>query len=357
MTTLSAIANELMAAQPPAAELWLDIGGTVVRVRSSSSELCARLARYFGDVVAPARDAADVNVTLVDAAPPRFPFVLRDWPREAGKLGQKERYADASDGRLVAKVRTGMQFLLTPRVNIAVGPCSLNLNQIVNFIIAQYLTRRLSEGWALCHAAAVAVGSAGLAIAASSGSGKSTLALHLVSSGSSFVSNDRALIRRNEAGCELLGVPKMPRVNPGTLLHNPELASLLSPERREELAALPPRELWQLEEKCDVMVPEVFGRGRSLHRVPLRALLVLSWVPDADAPARFERIDLGARPDLLGRVIKSPGAFHVSSDGAPSAGPDPEAYFRALRDVLVYEATGRVDFDMGVGFCRRLLER
>ena len=59
----------------------------------------------------------------------------------------------------------------------------------------------------------------GIGIAARAGAGKSTLALHLLSSGLSFVSNDRLLIKAGASGPELAGIPKMPRVNPGTLLN------------------------------------------------------------------------------------------------------------------------------------------
>lgn len=351
MIRLEAFVAALSRSHPPAAELWLDLAGVAVVVRSSSAALAASLARYFADAVSAPASRADIHVDLVEAVTPRLPMALRDWPREAGKLGPKEQYADTPDGRIVAKVRTGMVFVLTASARLAVGPCLENLNQVVNFIIALYIGRRLDDGWSLCHAAGVALGAEGLAIAARSGAGKSTLALHLMSAGLSFTSNDRLLIRRTGGRCESCGVPKMPRVNPGTLLRNPDLAGLLAPARRAALEALPPRELWRLEDKHDVVVRDVFGAERTLYRVPLRALVVLSWSVDAAAPPRFEPVDLGARPDLLERVMKSPGVF------LGEANPEPGAYLRALGDVLVYEATGRADFDVGVAFCRRLLER
>jgi HprK-related kinase B len=351
---LEAFAAELSAAHPRAAELWLDLGGVVVVARSSSAALVASLARYFRDAVCPPAPHADIDVHLIETSTPLLPeallMALQDWPREGGKLGPKERYVDTSDGRVVAKVRTGMFFLLSANTRMAVGPCIENLNQVVNFVIAQYIGWRLDEGWSLCHAASVSLGPEGLAIAARSGAGKSTLALHLMSSGLSFTSNDRLLIRRAGERCEACGVPKMPRVNPGTLLHNPRLRALLPPARRVALEALPPRELWRLEDKHDVPVRDVFGAGRTRYRVPLRALVVLSWSVDAASPPRFDRIDLGARPDLLDRVMKPAGVFHRDGD------LDPGPYLRALGDVLVYEATGRADFDVGVAFCRRLLE-
>ena len=181
-----------------------------------------------------------------------------------------------------------------------------------------------------------------------------------MSTGLSFVSNDRLLIQRSGTLAELAGVPKMPRVNPGTLLNNPDLSGILAPERRAELERMDPSELWQLEEKYDVMVRDVFGPGRCLYRAPLRALIVLNWARAASAPARFERVEIGERTDLLELVMKSPGVFHRDGAGrsaAESARPDPAPYLRALAGVPVYEATGRVQFEVGVDFCRRLLER
>lgn len=359
MTTIDALASELVGSYPPGFGLWLDIGGVTVHVRTNSEPLLAELARYFSDRVVPSAPTRDIRIIVLEAEPPRFPMEMRDWPREAGKLGEKERYADTRDGRVVRKTRTGMQFLLARDELVAVGPALANLNQVINFIISQYLARRLGEGWVGCHAAGVALAGRGLGIAARSGAGKSTLALHLVSSGLSFVSNDRLLLERTRALTVMAGVPKMPRVNPGTLLHNPDLIGLLPAARREALAGLPDGELWRLEEKYDVMIPELYGRNRCLYRMPMAALLVLGWSHSAREPARFDRVALGERPDLLELVMKSPGVFHRDREGRNAAESDrfePEHYLRALAGVPVYEATGRVEFEMGVGFCRRLLE-
>jgi HprK-related kinase B len=358
-TTISALAGELCGKYSPALELWLDIGGFAVRLRSNSKELLTELSNYFSDLVVPPAAREDICIVALDAEPPRFPLELRDWPREPGKVGKKERYADAPDGRIVYKTRTRMQFLLSRNELVAVGPVLENPNQVINFVISQYLARRLDEGWALCHAAGVSWRGRGLGIAARAGAGKSTLALHLMSSGLSFVSNDRLLIKRTGSLSELAGAPKMPRVNPGTLLHNPDLTGILPPGRKEALEQLEPGELWELEEKYDVMVPEVYGPGRCQYRAPLAALLVLNWSRAANAPASFGRVALTERLDLLDLVMKSPGVFHRDSQGrnaAEAARPDPEHYFRALSGVPVYEAAGRADFDVGVGFCRRLLE-
>jgi HprK-related kinase B len=358
--TIASLASDLLRIHAPNHALWLDVGGFAVHLRTNSPALREVLSNYFADLVVAEAPRADIRITALETEPPRFPLEYRDWPREPGKVGKKERYADTPDGRVVFKTRTGMQFLLAPTELLAVGPCLKNPNQVINFVISQYLGRRLDEGWALCHAAGVAYNGQGIGIAARAGAGKSTLALHLMSTGLSFVSNDRLLIQATGARTELAGVPKMPRVNPGTLLHNPDLANILPPARREALERMDAGELWQLEEKYDVMVREVYGPGRCLYRAPLRALVVLNWARAAEQTTRFERIGLGSRHDVLQLVMKSPGVFHRDAEGrsaAETAKPDPDVYLRALARVPVYEATGRADFDVGVGFCRRLLER
>jgi len=230
-TDIAVLSRELERQYPAPHELRLEFGGCLILVLSNSEELLASLREYFGDLVQPgaghAADAADVQIRALEAAPPDFGYAFREWPREAGKAGQKEQFFDLRDGRVVFKVRTGMQFLLGRSDLVAVGPCLANSNQIINFINSQCISERLHEGWSLCHASGVArpspLGARGIGIAARAGAGKSTLALHLMSSGLCFLSNDRLLIKDTGHGAEMAGIPKMPRVNPGTLLNNPDL--------------------------------------------------------------------------------------------------------------------------------------
>lgn len=365
MTHISSLSRELERQYPAQHALWLEFGGCWIQVRSNSEPLLATLLDYFGDLVQPDRDAKpDVLIRAYEAPPPDFGHTLRDWPREAGKQGQKEQFFDLADGRVVFKVRTQMQFLLGREELVAVGPCLANNNQIINFINSQCISQRLHEGWSLCHAAGVALhspsGGRGIGIAARAGAGKSTLALHLISSGLSFVSNDRLLIRNNRNGAELAGIPKMPRVNPGTLLNNPDLQGILPPERQRELEQLPREQIWDLEEKYDVLVDKVYGKGRTLYRADLVGLVILNWSwKDSSAQTRFNPVELAERPDLLELVMKSPGVFHRDARGCSASEttrPEPGGYLEAVRQTRVWEATGRPQFDLGVSFCRRLLE-
>jgi HprK-related kinase B len=363
--SIALMTANLRLAHPPVASLAIDIGGFVIAIESNSNLLLDQLRRYFTELVVASPSARpDIELRAFQTSPVLLSASFRDWPREPGKTSRKEAFADVEDGRVVLKVRTGMQFLLGRSELVAVGPCTENSNQVINFVISQYISRRLHEGWVLCHSAGVAYGAPGLApkglaIAARAGAGKSTLALHLMSTGLSFVSNDRVLIRRDARGPLMAGVPKMPRVNPGTLLNNPALVGILPPGREQEIRKMSPREIWELEEKYDVLVDQVYGPRRSVYRTPISALLVLNWHHSAEEPTRFQPVPIGTRPDLLDLVMKSPGVFHrdaLGQSGEAALRLDPAPYVAALDHVRVFEATGKADFEYGVGFCRALLE-
>jgi len=152
----------------------------------------------------------------------------------------------------------------------------------------------------------------------------------------------------------------MPRVNPGTLLNNPDLAGILPPERQRALAAQPREELWDLEEKYDVMVDAVYGPERSVYRSALSGLLILNWSwKDGGSPTEFQEVRLEQRSDLLELIMKSPGVFHRDERGrnaSETARPDPASYLQVARGLRVWEAKGAPHFELAVRFCRRALE-
>lgn len=341
------------------ASLTIRVGSCVVELRANREALIEELHEYF----APWRVAGDealregdehIVVQAFEAEVPSFDDLeFADWPRDQGKVGRKDAIAAIpGGGRVVRKVRTGMHYILGPGMRVTFGPCAANSNQVVNFVNAQVLNHHYERGAALCHAAGIVTEEGkGLAISGFSGGGKSTLALWLIGDGASFVSNDRLLVSEAEGAgsvAEMCGVPKLPRINPGTLLHNPALAGILSSERVEELRGLPNSELWDLEEKYDVDIDQCFGAGRILGRSPLHAFLVLSWKRDVEDETRIEQVDLGERRELIAAIRKSPGPFWVDENGNGPSAPtmrDDESYLAALSSVRVFEATGRVDFE------------
>lgn len=318
-----------------------------IRIRTNNPTLTAKLTHYFRAFV-DEFDDADYMLTALQMEPPDLDLPFEDWPRDPGKTGRKDTVCDIEGGRVLRKVRTGMQFLISPQYKIAFGDCLANDNQVINFVISQYLSWLRNRGWEICHAAGLLTDGKGLGIAACSGGGKSTLMLHLISRGGTFVSNDRLLIREEGGKSCMTGVPKMPRVNPGTLLNNKDLLTILPQDRRVALKDLPVDQLWGLEEKYDVDIDTVFGANRLQLEAPLSAFIVLNWDRKAKRPFALDAIDLSRRDDLLAAIMKPPGAFFLPLQGdAPRTifDLDKTDYIRRLRQVPVFEATGRADFD------------
>lgn len=331
-----------------AASLDLLIGDYALHIDSNSPELVAQLADYLGHVPQEPVSGAD-RMVIIERSAPDIDLPFADWPREAGKKGRKDAWCDVPGGRLVRKVRTGMLFMQSRTLRVAAGPCLENPNQVINFINAQYMNHLQQQGWLLCHAAALCGSGGALAIAGLSGGGKSTLMLRLLEDeGLRYLTNDRLLIRRAKDGTVAAeGIPKLPRINPGTLVSIPRLRALVDRAQCEAWDALPRDRLWALEQKHDVPVATVYGPDRIVQRAALREVLVLNWRHDHADPVRVDEVEIASRPDLLGALMKSAGPFGQFADGgflAPGTEPDAGAYLECLSGVQVCEVTGLVDF-------------
>lgn len=326
----------------------LSVGGYVVEVRCTSDRLRATLLRHLQHVICPPA-APDVTVHVLGARKLPFPVQYKDWAREPGKTGRKDAIFDLDGGRLISKVRTGMTFLQSPDWAIAFGPADAHPNQVINFINTQILNHFQRAGWVACHAAAISANCAGLAISGLSGGGKSTAILRLMEiSGTRYVTNDRLLVRACASRTEALGIPKLPRINPGTIVSNPRFAGTLTGERARELRAMAPDALWHLEEKHDLFIDDTFGPGRISHSAHLTNFWILNWTRHSDAPTRLNKVRLAHRPDLLSAIMKSPGPFYQQTDGpfwSDATPNDDSAYLTALARVQVWEVTGAIDFN------------
>lgn len=327
--------------------LVLAMGQARLAVRSNSAELLDTLGDYFAHCLVPG-ETADLEVIAIEREAPELKVDFIDWSRETGKTGRKDSILDLPGGRLVRKVRTGMVFLQSATQRIAAGPCRANVNQVVNFILAQYMNHLQQSDWRICHAAALVHEGRALAIAGFSGGGKSTAMLRaLEHPGTAFLTNDRLFLKRQDSGVRAAGVPKQPRINPGTVLHNSRLEALIPAERREVLRALPSAELWELEEKHDVPIATFYGPERLIAEAPLAAFVVLNWRRDDASPTRVTAVDLEPRRDLLAAIMKSPGPFYQHANGRFEADGEPldeAAYLAVLEGIPVYEVTGGIDF-------------
>lgn len=324
-----------------------------IAVKSNHEALLAELDHYYKSYL-----QAEPNL-----APQKTLYVVEqevvgdqlDWlevPREAGKQGRKEGYLDdaASGGRWIKKFKTGLSLLQHQETPVVLGPCSVNLAQIVNFINNQFLNHYLCQGFELGHAAAFSQSGKVTAIAAGSGGGKSTMMLRcLENEQRNFITNDRLLFKREGDQVKAVGLAKLPRVNPGTLLNAERLKHILPPARQAELAQMPTSELWSLEEKYDVQIEDEYGAGRVELSGKLENLVMLDWRLDATQPTTLEAVDLSATPEVIEGLRKRPGPFFQHADASFSEDLNDivslAQYCETLTPVKVYRLTGKIDFD------------
>ena len=353
-TRVAALTDALLESFPPTHGVELVFADIGVRVETNSPALAAELRGYWREFLAPAGERP-VVVTALQTPAVTFASPLVEPPLERGKKRVKERFLDLPDGRIVHKVRTGMVFAFGDGRHLGFGPCDENANQIVNFVNNRLISLRLLQGDALCHASGVALGDVGLAMAGFAGAGKSTLSLHLMGHEADlrFVSNDRVLVSREAHEVRMRGIPKHPRVNPGTCLSNPRLSHIVASEDAARFRAMPVDELWDLEHKYDALIDECFGPGRFVPAARLSGFVVLAWSRHATTPTRLDVVDIADRPDLLEAIMKPAGLFHLPegrSGGSPQP-PDPAHYRRVLGDVPILAFSGRVDFDHASDAC------
>ncbi|MDX1668776.1 MAG: HprK-related kinase B [Limnobacter sp.] len=333
--------------------LFLNLKGCNVCVQTNEPELIDVLQRYFSDVPQQAVPDA-LPIRVVQSNPLELNASWVDWAREAGKKGRKDAYVDCDiTSRIIRKVKTGMVFFQSLTECLAAGPAVQNQSQIINFILSQAMTRLQWNGGLICHAAAVTVHGESLVLAGFSGKGKSTLMLRqLERAGVAFTSNDRVFVQNGKA----FGIPKMPRINPGTVLGNSRLHGLLTPEKRNYYSTLTMQDLWPIEDKVDVPVTSLYGPEKVKWGGRLNGLVLLNWQFDCNDATQLRQINLAEREDLLPAVMKSPGPFFQSETGKFLKQPDipsTSRYIQTFSGSAVYELSGRIDFEKA---CRLISE-
>lgn len=328
-----------------------------IRVHSNNEGLIDQLSRYFHDIdQRPVDEEECLDIQVIQHEPLDLTEPFTDWAREAGKAGKKDSFVDLDgQARLLRKVKTGMVFYQSLTRLAAIGPALANISQVINFVLTQVMTRLQWQGKLICHAAAVTCRQKSLVLAGFSGKGKSTLMLRLLElPGVAFTSNDRVFVGQGEVH----GVAKMPRINPGTVVGNTRLHSLLGPEKLQAFQAMPQHALWTIEEKVDVPVTQLYGPDKRQYSGQLAGLVLINWNPLSKEAARLEQIDLAARPDLLPAIQKSPGPFYQTADGnflsTPTA-PSGRNYLKAFENSPVFELSGGADFTSAAKQIERLM--
>ena len=352
--TVSAISRQILDKFRQFRNLTIGIGDLVIKVKTNSAALEEELRTYFREFISIAQE--NILIHAIEGEELSLPLEFEIKDPDPGKTRIKEEFADLPDGRIVRKRLTGVTFIFNGTINLAVGPCVANSNQVVNFINNRFIERKLRTGGLLAHASAICLGERGMAMAGFSGSGKSTLALHAMSLGASFVSNDRLIISGDAGvGVGMFGIPKHPRVNPGTLLSREEFRDIMDEEEQEYYSHLSPEDLWAAEHKFDLIIDHVFGKNKFQLSSPMQGLLLLNWKRNG-APPAIGRIDITERLDLLSAFIKAPGLFFMPETGSRRPDFKPERYISLLKRCDIFEADGGIDFDRAADFCLQYLK-
>jgi HprK-related kinase B len=332
--------------------LGLNVAGVPLEVVTNEPQVWEALQAYYAPWIAPVTEPV-VRVRLIQGAPEAH-GVFTDLVRP-GTTRVKEAVQEMAGGRLILKRATGVVMGLWPGHAVAVGDLRANLNQAINLVNACYAKIVLGRGHVLLHAAGVSRDGQAVVLAGPPGAGKSSAALHLVDTGLQFLSNDRVLARTDGGRVEVLGYPKQPRVNPGTLLGHPRLSALLDADERSALHAMDPAALWALERKRDVDLDAIYGRGTVMLQAQLHALVLLRWRRDGHG-LRVERLDAGAALQRLEVFRKDLGAFDLDrTPGTALTTVELYGYRALVAAVPVLELSGRVDFRALVGAVAAIL--
>lgn len=349
-TTIDTISQQLTANQPLITDiLALKISDCRLNIHSNSKALIEKLHHYFSHCnVISNHGSADIDIIAIETKAPELNIKFIDWQREPGKTGRKDEYYELQDARVVRKVRTGMVFLQSEAKRIAAGPCIEYDNQVINFINSQYMNWLQQRDWLICHASGLSYQDKGLAIAGFSGGGKSTLMLDMMNDPLiSYITNDRLFIKSSDNQTDMTGIPKLPRINPGTITGNPVLHSLLDKEELNHYLAMEKEQLWDIEEKYDVFIKQLYGEKRIHKFSQLEAFIILNWQRQSDEPVKLTQINLQERRDLLKAIMKPSGPFYQDTQGnfqKDELELDEEAYLTMLAGVKIYEAHGGIDF-------------
>jgi HprK-related kinase B len=318
--------------------LAFNFDGVIIAIESESAGLKERLRRYFPGFTTTHGAYANsvLNVIEEDASESRHDM-------QAWSTNGKEGFADMRSGRVIRKLRTGVTIEVHEDIATSAwtirGPLEHNFSQLVNLIGVIYGLALLDRRGSMVHASAVcdAAGRV-IAVIGQSGKGKSSVAVRLLERGFDFISNDRLIVASDpkEEGIIGHGLPKLPRVNPGTLLAGERTRAILHPDAAERYEALPKEELWRVEDKYDLEVEAVLGR-RWLLSGPLACAIVLDWHHGGEG-LELQRLNAGQVLEVLRREAKSFGAFDMRlgerRDGA---------FNEAARHVPFYRVTGSAD--------------
>jgi HprK-related kinase B len=303
-----------------------------------------RLVEYYRAYRAAATETPpDRTIYVAQGRPPAIRGIWRDIPRSDPGKPVKEAYCEGDGVRVILKKETHVQIYLTLADVLIAGELMTHFNQVVNLINLEFGKVKLQEGYRLLHAAGVVFPQGGMALAGAPGAGKSSACLWLLEAGFRFLSNDRLLVKSRDLEVRMVGYPKMPRVNPGTLLAHPRLRGLLTESETQTYRGMDAGALQRLEQKHDVDVEQLFGPGTIQPAGSLTHLILLNWRWGGQG-WEVRRLSAEEALDWVEVLHRDMGAYGLERDPGSRTAPDRKIYREIFERIAVVEISGGVDF-------------
>jgi HprK-related kinase B len=113
-------------------------------------------------------------------------------------------------------------------------------------------------------------------------------------------------------------------------------------------------ELWNIEQKYDVLIPQCYGGKKISLSGTLKNLILLDWSLNSSEQTELNPVNIEQQPGVLDGLRKNPGPFFQDVDGQfPDATAQPcEYYADHLKGVRVFQLTGKTDFDRACALLR-----
>jgi HprK-related kinase B len=320
-----------------------EAGGVPIRLACNDPRLEQLIKRYYGPFLGkPSEEAADsIRVVGIQGRPRFDEAAMLDLPRAVGL--PKAAFYRREKLLVILKKRTGVVYYIRSGVFYAVGDLVNYPQQLFNLVTSAFASRLRETGYVALHASAAALRGRGVAFAGPSGSGKSTAGIAILEAGLDFVSNDRIFVAREGDHAIMVGAPKWPRVNPGTLLALPPLRGMVTSEEMRKYQEMPPDELWDLQDKHDVRVDRMYGDRRLTLRTPLKSLYVLSWTRQPG------KLNVHLVPENHVGYLVAPLLKSEVTDPPHATFASVEALSDLFRGVQVYQVMGTLDVPGLVG--------
>jgi len=290
----------------------------------------------------PSISSNSLHVCMTDAFPAAWGF--KEKSPDKGKV-PKEDYVDIGPYRLITKSRTGLRIILKENfkgVWFDISTIS-DLNQVINVVNVLLAVAWLRVGYSLFHASAIVFKDNSVALfIGKAGKGKSTALMSCIGDGMKFMSNDRVIIGTvGKSKLSAIGYPKLPRLNPGTMLHNPKLVRLLSMEDRVKFLTMDNEVLWNLEDKRDICLSEIYSSSVLMPFGQLSSILFLNWDRDHDSNMDVKKIPKSSFILNVNYMFKDLGVFDLEGISFISYQEKIERLRSYYDKIAVYEVRGK----------------